>query len=552
MSDKVEKVDFIRNMIREDVASQRHPNGLVFRFPPEPNGYLHIGHAKSICLNFGLAKEFNATCHLRFDDTNPLNEDEVYAKAIERDVRWLGFDWGDHLYHASGYFEAIYNKAVLLIQKGLAYVDSLSADDIRDYRGTLTEPGKPSPYRDRSVEENLDLFQRMRAGEFKDGEHCLRAKIDMSSGNINLRDPVLYRIRHVEHQRAGDAWCMYPMYDFTHALSDAIEGVTHSLCTLEFQDHRPLYDWVVGHCDMEHTPRQTEFSRLNVNYTVTSKRKLKALVEEGYVSGWDDPRLPTISGLRRRGYTPASIQRFCDEAGISKSDSIIDVGILENCLRDDLNQHAPRRMAVLDPLLVEITNFSDDVKRELMVSNHPQNPDFGKRSVAFSQQLYIERSDFMVEPPKKFKRLSLGGTARLMNGYAITCDSYDTNDDGEVTKLYCRLSLETLGGKPMACGTKVKGVIHWVSAEHSHLAEVRLYDRLFHVENPSACDTLEESLNADSLKVIEARIEPSLCDAEPGSHYQFSRTGYFCADSEDHSSQTPVFNQAVSLRSTWS
>ncbi len=552
MSDKTEKIDFIRNMIRDDVTNKRHLNGLVFRFPPEPNGYLHVGHAKSICLNFGLAKEFNAVCHLRFDDTNPLNEDDLYAKAIERDVRWLGFDWGEHLYHASDYFDTIYGKAVLLIQKGLAYVDSLSADDIREYRGTLTEPGKPSPYRDRSVEENIDLFQRMRVGEFKDGEHCLRAKIDMSSGNINMRDPVLYRIRHVEHQRAGDTWCIYPMYDFTHALSDAIEGITHSLCTLEFQDHRPLYDWVVEHCDMEHTPRQTEFSRLNVNYTVTSKRKLKALVEEGHVSGWDDPRLPTISGLRRRGYTPASIQRFCDEAGISKSDSIIDMGLLENCLRDDLNQHAPRRMAVLDPLLVEITNFTDEVQSELMVSNHPQNPEFGKRSVSFSKELYIERSDFMIEPPKKFKRLSPGGTARLMNGYAITCESYDTSDNGEVTKLYCRLSLETLGGKPMACGTKVKGVIHWVSAEHARSAEVRLYDRLFNVENPSACETLEESLNPDSLTVIEARIEPALCDADSGSHYQFSRTGYFCADSTDHSADKPVFNQAVTLRSTWS
>ena len=552
MSEKVEKVDFIRNMIRDDVAKHHHLNGLVFRFPPEPNGFLHVGHAKSICLNFGLAQEFDGVCHLRFDDTNPLNEDDVFARAIERDVRWLGFDWGSHLYYASDYFETIYEKAVLLIQKGLAYVDSLSSDQMREYRGTLTEPGKSSPHRDRSREENLDLFQRMRAGEFADGEHCLRAKIDMSSGNINLRDPVLYRIRHVAHQRAGDAWCMYPMYDFTHALSDAIEGITHSLCTLEFQDHRPLYDWVVEHCEMEHTPQQTEFSRLNVNYTVTSKRKLKALVEEGRVSGWDDPRLPTISGLRRRGYTPAAIHHFCEEAGISKSDSIIDMGVLENCLRDDLNQHAPRRMAVLDPLLVEISNFSDEVQTELSVPNHPQNPEFGKRSVTFTKELYIERSDFMIEPAKKFKRLSPGGTARLMNGYVLTCDSYDTNEQGEVTKLYCRLSLETLGGKPMSCGTKVKGVIHWVSAEHAEKAEVRLYDRLFNVENPSASDTLEESLNPDSLKVIEARIEPALSEAEPGAHFQFARTGYFCADSGDHRSDKPVFNQAVTLRSTWS
>ncbi len=549
-----EKVDFIRNIIRDDLAAGRHTDDLVFRFPPEPNGHLHIGHAKSICLNFGLAKEFSARCHLRFDDTNPLNEDESYMHAIKQDVSWLGCDWGDHLYYASDYFEMIYRKAVLLIEKGLAYVESLPADQIREYRGTLTEPGKPSPYRDRSVEENVDLFKRMRAGEFTDGEHCLRAKIDLSSGNLNMRDPVLYRIRHAHHDRTGDTWCIYPLYDFTHALSDATEGITHSLCTLEFQDHRPLYDWVVENCDMEHTPRQIEFSRLNLNYTVMSKRYLKKLVEEKLVSGWDDPRLPTISGLRRRGYTAESIRQFCSDVGISKSDSMINMTQLEDCLRSDLNQKAPRRMAVLDPLLVELVNYEEAGCDHLLVSNHPQDSSFGKRDVAFTRDLYIERSDFMMEPVKGFKRLSPDGRARLMNGFVITCESVETNAEGEVTKLVCRLSPETLGGKPLACGTKVRGVIHWVSKDNAVDADIRLYDRLFKVENPMALEAMEEALNADSLKTVVAKVEPSLLDAEKQAHYQFSRVGYFCSDSEDHDPKSGklVFNQAVPLRSTWS
>ncbi|HAG61737.1 MAG: glutamine--tRNA ligase [Legionellales bacterium] len=545
-----EKTNFIRKIIEEDLNTGKHTT-ITTRFPPEPNGFLHIGHAKSICLNFSLAQDFSGTCHLRFDDTNPNKECDSYIQAIKEDIQWLGFDWKDHLYHASHYFEQLYQLAIHLIQSGLAYVDDLSAEAMKEFRGSLTQPGKNSPSRERSIEDNLDLFKRMKAGEFKEGKYTLRAKIDMQSGNVNLRDPVMYRIMYVSHHQTKDAWCIYPMYDFTHALSDAIEGITHSLCTLEFQDHRPLYDWFIQHCNMPNQPRQIEFSRLNLNYTVTSKRKLKQLIDEHHVAGWNDPRLPTLSGLRRRGYTPHAIREFCQRIGISKQDSIIDIGQLEQTLRDDLNHNAMRKMAILSPLKVIITNY-DQEHEMLMLSNHPQRPECGKRSVPFSNTLYIDHDDFMETPPPKYHRLSPGNEVRLMNAYVIRCDEVVKNTEGQVIELRCSYAPETLGGKKPHHGKKVKGIIHWLSAEQALDAEIRLYDRLFLTPNPGATNDLVEFINPDSLTVIkQAKVEASLAEAQPETAFQFNRVGYFCADQFDHNSTQLVFNRSVSLRETW-
>jgi glutaminyl-tRNA synthetase len=546
------KTNFIKNIIEQDLASQKHTT-VVTRFPPEPNGYLHVGHAKSICLNFGLAKTYaqvGAYCYMRFDDTNPCTESTEFMESIQRDVRWLGFDWGDKLTFASDYFEALYQIAEKLILDGKAYVCSLNPEEVRQYRGTLTEPGKPSPDRDRSVNENLALFRRMRAGEFEDGTYTLRAKIDMSSPNLNMRDPAMYRIRKAHHHRTGDAWCIYPMYDYTHSLNDAMESITHSLCTLEFQDHRPLYDWFVEHGGMTNRPRQIEFSRLNLNYTLTSKRKLKQLVEENYVKGWDDPRMPTICGMRRKGFTPKAIQNFCEMIGISKQDSIIDIGLLEESLREDLNEKALRRMAILRPLKVTLQNYEDS-KVEMMHSpNHPQQPELGKRELPWTKTLWIESEDFELTPPDGFFRLSPGKRVRLMNAYVIECLSVKSDPAGNPIELICRYLPETLAGKPCEDGQKVKGVIHWLSANPAYFlkAEVRLYDRLFKVENPALYEDLGEMLNPHSLSVIEAYVEPALKEAKPEESFQFNRVGYFCADQYDHTTDRLVFNRSVSLR----
>lgn len=545
-NDKAHITNFIRKIIDEDLKSGKQTK-IITRFPPEPNGYLHIGHAKAICLNFGIAKDYSGTCHLRFDDTNPCNESDEFKHAIERDVKWLGFDWGDDLYSASAYFDNLYDIAVSLIHSGNAFVCSLNAEQMREYRGTLTEPGKNSPDRDRSPEENLALFEQMKAGEFDEGQYSLRAKIDMSSGNINMRDPVIYRIRKVTHHNTGDKWCIYPTYDFAHSLSDAIEGITHSLCSLEFQDHRPLYDWCVEHADVPGKPQQIEFSRLNLTKIMTSKRKLKALVEEKIVEGWDDPRLPTIAGLRRRGYTPASIRTMCDQVGISKQDSIIDYKILEACLRDDLNAKAERRMAIINPIKVVLTDY-DTSEQMLSLKNHPQNEDFGRRDVAFSKEIYIDADDFMLDPPKDFFRLGPGKRVRLLNAYVIECDDVIKNDDGSIKELHCRHLPETLGGKKPEDGQKVKGFIHWVSAEHAIDAEVRLYDHLFTVDNPAKADDFHAIINPDSLTVVTAKVEPELANAQPGDAFQFNRVGYFTADSVDHKASSPVFNLSVSLK----
>ncbi|PIE66408.1 MAG: glutamine--tRNA ligase [Desulfobacterales bacterium] len=545
-------LDFIRQIITEDLESGKH-KALVTRFPPEPNGFLHIGHAKSICLNFGTAVEKNGICHLRFDDTNPDKESTEYVKAIQKDVHWLGFDWGEHLYYASDYFDKLYEFAVTLIKMGKAYVCELSGDEMREYRGTLTEPGKNSPYRDRTPEENLKLFEQMRAGEFQEGECVLRAKIDMASPNVLLRDPVLYRVMHISHHRTGDKWCIYPMYDFTHCLSDMLEGVTHSLCTLEFENNRPLYDWVLDTLDTPCHPQQIEFARLNINYTVTSKRKLLQLVELGHVSGWDDPRMLTISGLRRRGYTPASIRNFCDEIGIGKRESWIDMGILENSIRDDLNVNAPRVLGVLDPLKVIITNYPEDQTEEVEAKNHPQNPEMGTRKVPFSRELYIERSDFMENAPKKFFRLSEGREVRFRYAYLLTCNKVIKDENGEVIALECTYDPESRGGNAPD-GRKVKGTIHWVSAAHAFKAEVRLYDRLFTAEFPDADKEKDckEFLNPDSLQVLKnCYLEPGLKDATPADKVQFERHGYFCADEKDSQPGKPVFNRIVTLRDSW-
>jgi glutaminyl-tRNA synthetase len=551
---KPEPLDFIREIVAADLASGKHAS-TVTRFPPEPNGYLHIGHAKSICLNFGISIENEGgVCHLRFDDTNPAKEDVEYVDSIKEDVQWLGFDWGKNIYFASDYFEKLYGFAVELIQSGKAFVCELTLDEIAGHRGTPTKPGTNSPYRDRSPGENLELFQRMRDGEFADGTRVLRAKIDMASPNLHMRDPVLYRIRKTLHHRTGNKWCLYPMYDFTHCLSDSIEGITHSLCTLEFEVHRPLYDWVLDNVAIDSRPRQIEFARLSLTYTVLSKRKLLTLVEEGRVNGWDDPRMPTVSGLRRRGYTPASIRSFCETIGITKFNSLTAVALLEHSIRQDLNDTTPRRMAVLRPLKVVITNFDEDKVEELEAANHPKDPEAGTRSVPFTREIYVERDDFMEEPPRKFFRLGPGREVRLRFAYFITCNEVIKNAAGEVTELHCTYDPETHGGSAPD-GRKVKGTIHWVSASHAFEAQVRLYDRLFTVEDPNKEDdgkTYLDHLNAESQEVIaDAKLEPGLAKAEPGERFQFERLGYFCADAGDSQAGKPVFNRTVTLRDAW-
>ena len=543
-------LDFIRQIVADDQHAGKNGGRVATRFPPEPNGYLHIGHAKSICLNFGVAQEFGGTCNLRFDDTNPTKEDVEYVESIEEDVRWLGFTWNDRPYFASDYFERLYEYAVHLIKQGLAYVDSLTADEIRTYRGTLKEPGRESPYRNRSVDENLDLFARMRAGEFADGALVLRAKIDMASPNINMRDPVLYRIRRAHHHRTGDEWCIYPMYDFAHPPSDALEHITHSLCTLEFEDHRPLYDWLIENLPVPSQPRQIEFARLSLTYTVLSKRKLLQLVEEGHVSGWDDPRMPTLVAMRRRGYTPEAIRAFCDRIGVAKRENMVDVALLEHAVREDLNRRAPRVMGVLDPLRVVIENYPDDRAEEFEIINNPEDASAGSRRVPFSKVLYIERDDFREDPPKKFFRLSPGREVRLRGAYLITCSGVVKNADGVITELRCTYDPATRGGDAPD-RRRVKATLHWVSAAHAVTAEVRLYDRLFNSESPVGSEDVRADLNPQSLEVLqECRLEPSIAGAPSGTRYQFERLGYFCVD-PDSTPERPVFNRTVTLKDTW-
>ena len=546
--------NFIRQIIEQDIKSGKHDGRVATRFPPEPNGYLHIGHAKSICLNFGLAVDYHGTCNLRFDDTNPHKENIDYVTAIQEDVRWLGYDWGDRQFYASDYFEQLYDCAVDLIRNGKAYVCDLTAEQTREYRGTLTEPGRDSPWRDRPADESLDLFRKMRAGEFRDGARVLRARIDMASPNMNLRDPALYRIRHgVIHHQTGDAWCIYPMYDFTHPISDALEGITHSICTLEFEDHRPLYDWILDNTPAPCHPQQIEFSRLNLEYTVMSKRKLTELVAAGHVEGWDDPRMPTIAGLRRRGFTAASIRDFCERIGISKSDNTVEMGLLEFSIREVLNSHAPRRMAVLHPLKVVLTNFPEDRTEELQVPNHPQDESMGTRTLLFSREVYIDRNDFREEAPGKFKRLVSGGEVRLRNAYVIRCDEVIKDAHGEIIELHCRYDAATLGANPE--GRKVKGVIHWVSVPHAVEVEIRLYDRLFSHPAPDAgkdgADYIDH-LNPDSLRTLTGcMVEPALTGAVAVENYQFEREGYFCIDSVHSTPARLVFNRTVTLRDSW-
>lgn len=543
-----EASNFIRNIIDEDLASGKHTE-IVTRFPPEPNGYLHIGHAKSICLNFGLARDYQGRCHLRFDDTNPTRDYEKYMESIMEDVKWLGFDWGEHLYYASDYFDQLYEFAVKLIKKGKAYVCSLSPEEIREYRGTLTEPGRESPYRNRSIEENLELFERMRNGEFADGEHVLRAKIDMASPNVVMRDPTLYRIRHLSHPRTGDKWCIYPMYDFTHCLSDAIEGITHSICTLEFENNRPLYEWILEEVFDGPHPQQIEFARLNLSYTVMSKRKLGRLVDEGVVRGWDDPRMPTIAGLRRRGYTPEAIRDFCDRIGVAKANSLVDYALLEHCVREDLNARAERTMAVLKPLKVVITNYPEGQVEYVEAANHPQDPSMGTRQIPFTREIYIEWDDFMEDPPKKFYRLAPGREVRLRFAYFITCTDVIKDEEGNIVEVHCTYDPETKGGSAPD-GRKVRGTIHWVSAEHSIPAEVRLYDHLFTEENPDEGDFMEY-INPNSLEIItDARVEPRMKSVKPLERFQFERVGYFCVD-PDTTEDRLVFNRTVALRDSW-
>jgi glutaminyl-tRNA synthetase len=542
--------DFIRAIVAEDTASGKYDGRVATRFPPEPNGYLHIGHAKSICLNFGVAAEFGGTTNLRFDDTNPVKEEQEYFEAIEDDVRWLGFDWQERLYHASDYFAQLYDFAVELIKDGKAYVDDLSVDQIREFRGTLTETGRESPYRNRSVDENLDLFARMRAGEFPDGSRVLRAKIDMASGNINMRDPAVYRIKHAAHQRTGNDWCIYPMYDFAHCLSDSIERITHSLCTLEFEDHRPLYDWYLDQLGVYH-PQQIEFARLNLSYTVLSKRKLLRLVQDGHVSGWDDPRLPTIRGLRRRGHTPEAIRDFCDRIGVAKRDSVVDYALLEHCLREDLNKRAMRVMAVLRPLKVIIDNYPEGQTEELTAINNPEDPAAGTRRLPFSRTVYIERNDFMERPPKKFFRLAPGQEVRLKHAYYITCTEVIKDQTGEITELHCSYDPASRGGGT-SDGHRVQGTLHWVSVPHAIDAEVRLYEHLFTNENPDSGGDFIANLNPHSCEILHGcKIEPGLAPAQIGDRFQFLRNGYFCTDSVDSRPDHLVFNRTVSLRDTW-
>lgn len=544
--------NFIRTIIDDDLASGR-VDTVVTRFPPEPNGFLHIGHGASICLNFGLAKDYNGRCHLRFDDTNPAKEEQKYIDAIKEDIRWLGFEWGEHEYYASDYFDTLYEWATHLIKEGKAYVCDLTAEETREYRGTLTEPGRPSPHRDRSPEENLDLFARMKAGEFPDGSRTLRAKIDMASPNVNLRDPVIYRILHAEHPKTGKAWCVYPMYDFAHGQSDAIENITHSICTLEFEDHRPLYDWLLDNIPVPSRPHQYEFARVNLSHTITSKRRLRELVEEGHVKGWDDPRMPTLSGFRRRGFTPESIRTFADRVGVAKRNKIAEMALIEHCIREDLNKRANRVMAVLRPLKVVIENWPEGKVDELDAVNNPEDESAGTRKVPFSGELYIERTDFMEDPPKKFFRLGPGREVRLRYGYFVTCTDFVKDENGEIVELRCTYDPETRGGNAPD-GRKVKGTIHWVSAAHAVDAEVRLYDTLFNKEDPGKVDegkTFADNINPDSLEVVnDAKVEPSLTDVEPGSFFQFERIGYFCPD-PDSTPGNPVFNRTVTLRDSW-
>jgi glutaminyl-tRNA synthetase len=546
--------NFIKHIIEEDIKAGKNDGRVHTRFPPEPNGYLHIGHAKSICLNFGLAEEYRGLCNLRFDDTDPAKEEVEYVESIKQDVRWLGFDWQDRQYYASDYFEQLFEFAVQLIKKGKAYVDSLSSDQIREYRGTLTQPGKNSPYRERTIDENLDLFERMRAGEYNEGEHVLRAKIDMASPNMLMRDPTLYRIKKIPHYRTAEMWVIYPMYDFTHCLSDSIERITHSICTLEFEINRQLYDWVLDQLEVYH-PQQIEFARLNLNYTVLSKRKLIRLVEEGHLDSWDDPRMPTISGLRRRGYTPESIRNFCERIGVAKADSMVDIALLEYCIREHLNKIAPRVMGVLRPLKVIIDNYPGDQVEDLDAINNPENPDMGTRKIPFSRELYIEQDDFMEEPPKKFFRLAPGREVRLRYAYFITCvDAIKDPATGEVTELHCTYDPQTRGGDAPD-GRRVKGTLHWVSASHAIAAEVRLYEHLFLKENPNEVEEgkdFTDYINPNSLKkLINCMVEPGLAASKPGDRYQFERLGYFCVDTKDSKEGSLTFNRTVTLRDTW-
>ena len=540
--------NFIRQIIDTDLASGKHTS-IHTRFPPEPNGYLHIGHAKSICLNFGIAQDYQGQCNLRFDDTNPEKEDIEYVESIKNDVNWLGFEWSGEICYSSNYFDQLHGFAIELINKGLAYVDELSPEQMREYRGTLTQAGKHSPYRDRSVEENVALFEKMKDGDVEEGKMCLRAKIDMASPFMVMRDPVIYRVRFANHHQTGDKWCIYPMYDFTHCISDALEGITHSICTLEFMDNRRLYDWVLENITIDCTPHQYEFSRLNLEYTVMSKRKLNQLVTDKLVNGWDDPRMPTISGLRRRGFTPGSMREFCKRIGVTKQDNTIEISSLESCIRDDLNENAPRAMAVLDPVKVVIENFDGETET-LMVANHPNKPEMGMREVPFSRELYIEGEDFREEANKKYKRLVLGKEVRLRGAYVIQAERIEKDAEGNITTIYCTYDKDTLGKNP-ADGRKVKGVIHWVSAEAGIAAEIRLYDRLFTVPNPGAADDFVSVINPESLTVLHGFVEPSLVTAEAEKAYQFERIGYFCADNKDSSADHLVFNRTVGLRDTW-
>jgi glutaminyl-tRNA synthetase len=552
-NDSTISLDFIRSIVADDIESNKWDAKVITRFPPEPNGYLHIGHAKSICLNFGIAQENpGGVCHLRFDDTNPEKEEAEYVESIMQDVRWLGFDWGDNLYYASDYFEQMYQYAMQLIKAGKAYVCDLDAEQTRQYRGTLTEPGKNSPFRDRDIEENLDLFEQMKAGKFPDGSHTLRAKIDMASANVNMRDPVMYRIVHAAHHRTDDQWCIYPMYDWAHGLEDSVEAITHSICTLEFENHRPLYDWFLDQLGIHH-PQQIEFARLNLTYTVMSKRKLAKLVQADHVTGWDDPRMPTISGLRRRGYCPQAIRNFCKRIGVNKFNSTIDIALLDHCLREDLNKTSPRVMAVLNPLKVIIDNYPEEKEEELDAVNNPEDPTAGTRKVPFSKEFYIERDDFMEDPPKKFYRLAPGREVRLRYAYFVTCTDVVKNDEGEIVELHCTYDPATKGGDAPD-GRRVKATLHWVSAKHALQTEVRLYDHLFTKENPDKTEPDQDftsNLNPDSLKVLaNCYVEPSLTDAQPYARYQFERLGYFCVD-PDSTKEKLVFNRTVTLRDTW-
>ena len=545
--------NFIREIVKEDIASNKWEGRICTRFPPEPNGFLHIGHAKSICLNFGLAIEYGGTCNLRFDDTNPLKEEDIYVQSIIEDIKWLGFSWGDKIFYTSEYFDQLYDWAIYLIKKEVAYVDDLDADKIREYRGTPTQPGKNSPFRNRSVEENLDLFKRMKGGEFPDGAKVLRAKIDMASGNLNMRDPVLYRILRAHHHRTGDKWCIYPMYDFAHGQSDSIEKITHSICTLEFEDHRPLYDWIIEKLEIYH-PQQIEFARLNLGHTLLSKRKLLQLVKEEHVSGWDDPRMPTISGMRRRGYTPESIRDFCERIGVAKANSTVEMALLEYCLREDLNKRATRVMVVLRPLKLTIINYPEGQIEELTAENNPEDPGSGTRKILFCRELYIEQEDFMEDPPKKFFRLAPGKEVRLKHAYIIKCEEVIKDSNENITELKCTYDPDSKTGGSTA-GRKIKGTLHWVSAQHAKKAEVRMYNHLFINENPAndqGHPTLNSGLNTDSLEILrDCRVEPSLEEAKPGDRFQFLRMGYFCADSKEFTPDSPVFNRAVTLRDTW-